>query len=55
MYIKNGAILNGKTVTVDAEGWNTINLLDYIYYDIVISNTNFIVCFDVFVTGSLNV
>ena len=29
MYIKSGAILNGKTVTVDAEGWNTINLLDY--------------------------
>ena len=29
MYIKNGAILNGKTVNVDTEGWNTINLLDY--------------------------
>ena len=30
MYIKQGAILNGKEVTVDTEGWNTINLLDYL-------------------------
>ena len=30
MYIKSGAILNGKTVNVDTEGWNTVNLLDYI-------------------------
>ena len=29
MYIKSGAILNGKKVNVDTKGWNTINLLDY--------------------------
>ena len=29
MYIKSGAMINGKTVSVDTEGWNTINLLDY--------------------------
>ena len=30
MYIKQGAILNGKTITVSKEGWQTINILDYI-------------------------
>ena len=29
MYIKSGAMINGKSVNVDTEGWNTINLLDY--------------------------
>ena len=29
MYIKSGAILNDKSVTVDTEGWQDINLLNY--------------------------
>ena len=30
MYIKSGAKLNGKTITVSKEGWQTINILEYI-------------------------
>ena len=29
MYIKQGAILNGKEVTCETEGWQDINLLEY--------------------------
>ena len=30
IYIKSGAKLNGKEVTVDTIGWNTINILEYL-------------------------